>query len=99
MSFRPPGDIIEGTRVTLTCSSDAHITASYSWYKGNLNPVHIKSGSDLVFSSIRSLDSGHYFCAAQNQLGTRMTQHIIDVKCMGSYIQTHTLFTAFQAIW
>ncbi|XP_075905030.1 sialoadhesin-like isoform X2 [Nelusetta ayraudi] len=80
VSFRPPGDIIEGTRVTLTCSSDAHITASYSWYKGNLNPVHIKSGSDLVFSSIRSLDSGHYFCAAQNQLGTRMTQHIIDVK-------------------
>lgn len=93
VSFSPPGDIIEDTQVTLTCSSDAHIAASHSWLKGNSSPRQIKSGSDLVFSSIRSSDSGHYHCAARNQLGIRMTQHVIDVKCTGSISQKHKSFT------
>ncbi|CAK6975863.1 B-cell receptor CD22-like, partial [Scomber scombrus] len=34
----PSGEIIEGSSVTLTCSSDANPAAKYTWYKKNVNP-------------------------------------------------------------
>ena len=80
----PSGEIIEGSSVNLTCSSDANIAANYAWYKKNINP-HLQpliKEPQLVFISIQSSDSGEYYCTAENQLGKRTSEYIfIDVKC------------------
>lgn len=80
VSVNPPGEIMEGSSVTLTCSSDTDSAAKYSWYKKNLTLPNKEP--QLVFSSIQSSDSGEYHCAAENQLGRRTSEHIfIDVEC------------------
>uniref|UniRef100_A0A7N6BWS7 B-cell receptor CD22 n=1 Tax=Anabas testudineus TaxID=64144 RepID=A0A7N6BWS7_ANATE len=35
-----PSEIVEGSSVTLNCSSDANPAATYTWYKGNRQHVH-----------------------------------------------------------
>ncbi|XP_071385999.1 B-cell receptor CD22-like [Centroberyx affinis] len=64
----PSGETVEGSSVTLTCSSDANPAATYTWYKENGNPDHkpLKTGPQLDFVSIQSSDSGEYYCAAEN---------------------------------
>ncbi|XP_034391469.1 B-cell receptor CD22-like isoform X2 [Cyclopterus lumpus] len=75
-----PSEIVEGSSVTLTCSSDANPAASYTWYKKNQPRPHGEE-PQLVFSSIQSSDSGQYLCEAENHLGTKRSKFIsIDVK-------------------
>ncbi|KAM6942398.1 B-cell receptor CD22-like [Lycodopsis pacificus] len=74
-----PSEVMEGSSVNLTCSSDANIVANYTWYKRN-DKEPVSEEPQLVFSSIQSSDSGQYYCRAENQLGTRETQICIDVK-------------------
>ncbi|CAK6982784.1 sialoadhesin-like, partial [Scomber scombrus] len=78
----PSGDIMEGSSVNLTCSSDANPAANYTWYKENVNPdlQPLSKEPQLVFSSIQSSDSGEYYCTAENQLGKNTSEYIIDVK-------------------
>ncbi|XP_067441976.1 sialoadhesin-like [Thunnus thynnus] len=83
VSVSPSGEIVEGSSVTLTCSSDANPAAKYTWYKKNVNPdlQPLSKEPQLVFSSIQSSDSGEYYCTAENQLGKRTSEFIfIDVK-------------------
>ncbi|XP_050926340.1 B-cell receptor CD22 isoform X2 [Lates calcarifer] len=80
VSVSPSGQIVEGSSVTLTCSTDANPAAKYTWYKENDHKYH-SQGPQLVFSSIQSSDSGQYYCAAENNLGMRTSQYIfIGVK-------------------
>ncbi|XP_025763733.1 B-cell receptor CD22-like [Oreochromis niloticus] len=75
------GEIVEGSSVTLTCSSDANPAASYTWYKQN-DQKPLSKDSQLIFSSIQSSDAGEYYCIAVNDLGTKRTGHnIIIVNC------------------
>ncbi|XP_071397680.1 B-cell receptor CD22-like [Centroberyx affinis] len=79
----PSGEIVEGSSVTLTCSSDANPAATYTWYKENGNPDHkpLKTGPQLDFVSIQSSDSGEYYCEAENELGGYRSDSIsINVK-------------------
>ncbi|XP_063739695.1 B-cell receptor CD22-like [Eleginops maclovinus] len=79
VSVSPSGDIMEGSSVTLTCSSDANPAAKYTWYKGNQKLLIEKP--QLVFSSIYSSDSGQYYCTTENKLGRGTSESIcIDVK-------------------
>ncbi|XP_059190606.1 B-cell receptor CD22-like [Centropristis striata] len=83
VSVSPSAEIVEGSSVTLTCSSDANPAATYSWYKKsgnrNLNPTSRKT--QLVLSSIQSSDSGEYYCTAGNKLGRSTSKYtVIDVK-------------------
>uniref|UniRef100_UPI003AADD1A8 cell adhesion molecule CEACAM5-like n=1 Tax=Centroberyx gerrardi TaxID=166262 RepID=UPI003AADD1A8 len=76
-------ETVEGSSVTLTCSSDANPAATYTWYKENGNPDHkaLKTGPQLDFVSIQSSDSGEYYCAAENVLGGNRSDSIsINVK-------------------
>uniref|UniRef100_A0A4W6EME2 Ig-like domain-containing protein n=1 Tax=Lates calcarifer TaxID=8187 RepID=A0A4W6EME2_LATCA len=75
VSVSPSGQIVEGSSVTLTCSTDANPAAKYTWYKENDHKYH-SQGPQLVFSSIQSSDSGQYYCAAENNLGMRTSQYI-----------------------
>ncbi|XP_036952844.1 carcinoembryonic antigen-related cell adhesion molecule 5-like isoform X6 [Acanthopagrus latus] len=83
VSVSPSAEIVEGSSVTLTCSSDANPAANYTWYKKNGDPdlQPLSKDPQLVFSSIQSSDSGQYYCTAENQLGRRTSGYIyINVK-------------------
>nr|XP_033481127.1 myelin-associated glycoprotein-like [Epinephelus lanceolatus] len=80
VSVSPSGDIMEGSSVNLTCSSDANIEANYTWYKNDTYLYTLSEEPQLVFSSIQSSDTGLYYCAAENELGRRTTEYFIDVK-------------------
>uniref|UniRef100_A0A667WHY5 Ig-like domain-containing protein n=1 Tax=Myripristis murdjan TaxID=586833 RepID=A0A667WHY5_9TELE len=73
VSVSPSGEIVEGSSVTLTCSSDANPAATYTWYKKNGNPDQepFRTGPQLNFVSIQSSDSGEFYCTAQNELGEK----------------------------
>ncbi|KAF7689243.1 hypothetical protein HF521_012596 [Silurus meridionalis] len=65
VSISPSGEIVEGSSVTLTCSSDSNPPVeTYTWFKEN--------GSSRVGSgqSYRALQSGLYYCEVQNKLGS-----------------------------
>ncbi|XP_035856501.1 sialoadhesin-like [Sander lucioperca] len=81
VSVSPSAEIVEGSSVTLTCSSDANPAAKYTWYKEKPDSKYLSKGPRLIFSSIRSSDSGQYYCTAENELGTKTSQYkFIDVK-------------------
>ncbi|XP_035856336.1 B-cell receptor CD22-like [Sander lucioperca] len=78
VSVSPSSEVVEGSSVTLTCSSDANPAATYTWYK---NGKPLNKNAQIVFSSIQSSDSGEYYCEAENELGSRTSRSIfIDVK-------------------
>ncbi|XP_030585727.1 B-cell receptor CD22-like isoform X3 [Archocentrus centrarchus] len=78
VSVSPSAEIVEGSSVTLTCSSDANPAANYTWYK---EEKLIRRGQQFIFESIQSSDSGEYYCTAENELGKRSSKYIsINVK-------------------
>ncbi|XP_028420559.1 B-cell receptor CD22-like [Perca flavescens] len=83
VSVSPSAEIVEGSSVTLTCSSDANPAAKYTWYKENGNPDVQRPSEEpqLVFSSIQSSDSGQYYCTAENKLGRKTSNNFsVNVK-------------------
>ncbi|XP_071202446.1 B-cell receptor CD22-like [Salvelinus alpinus] len=83
VSVSPSGEIVEGSSVTLTCSSDANPPVqSYTWwYKKNGGEYQSMTGPQHVFSQIQSSDTGEYYCEAQNEMGTDRSRTInMDVK-------------------
>uniref|UniRef100_A0A3Q3RN66 B-cell receptor CD22 n=1 Tax=Mastacembelus armatus TaxID=205130 RepID=A0A3Q3RN66_9TELE len=78
VSVSPSAEIVEGSSVTLTCSSDANPAAKHTWYKRN--HTLLSKEPQLLFSSIQSSDSGEYYCTAENDLGTSTKSMLIDVK-------------------
>ncbi|XP_047197618.1 sialoadhesin-like, partial [Hippoglossus stenolepis] len=74
-----PGDILKGSSVSLTCSSDANPPPAYAWYKKN--QTLLNRAAQLVFSSIPLSDSGEYYCTAENALGKTASKRVlINVK-------------------
>ncbi|XP_039901163.1 B-cell receptor CD22-like isoform X3 [Simochromis diagramma] len=80
VSVSPSAEIVEGSSVTLTCSSDANPAASYTWYKEDvINPLRYRK--QHFFRSIRPSQSGKYYCTADNGLGQKRSEsRNIDVK-------------------
>ncbi|XP_041091316.1 B-cell receptor CD22-like isoform X2 [Polyodon spathula] len=78
VSITAPGGIVEGSSVTLTCTSTADPpVSSYAWFRrdgnGNKEKAHNKH---LNFSRISSSDSGDYYCEANNSLGTQSSPSV-----------------------
>ncbi|XP_047197720.1 B-cell receptor CD22-like [Hippoglossus stenolepis] len=81
VSVSSSGEIMEGSSVTLTCSSDANPAANYTWSKENRT---LLQGPEGVYrlSSISSGDSGVYSCKSENQYGRiNSTSLHLDVQC------------------
>uniref|UniRef100_A0A3Q3EKN8 Ig-like domain-containing protein n=1 Tax=Labrus bergylta TaxID=56723 RepID=A0A3Q3EKN8_9LABR len=77
VSVSPSAEIVEGSSVTLTCSSDANPAAKYTWFKENLLKGQ---GQSYYFPSIRSEDRGIYYCQAENKHGQITSlQHLLDL--------------------
>ncbi|XP_067115023.1 LOW QUALITY PROTEIN: B-cell receptor CD22-like [Osmerus mordax] len=69
VSVSPSGEVVEGSSVTLTCSSDANPPVqTYTWYQENIN-LSKSSGQSYTITNIRSEDSGGYYCQAGNTVG------------------------------
>ncbi|XP_036394463.1 B-cell receptor CD22-like [Megalops cyprinoides] len=82
VSVSPPGEIVEGSSITLTCSSNANPPVQrYTWFKKNDTGVwQTGSGKSLNFANITSSDSGQYYCEAKNKVGNhKSTGMTIDV--------------------
>ncbi|KAK0136536.1 B-cell receptor CD22 [Merluccius polli] len=82
VTVSPSGEVVEGTSVTLSCSSDANPAANYTWFKVNTDHSSrdLNQGQQLIFGPIMSSDSGHYLCEAKNELGTKSLSIYINVK-------------------
>ncbi|XP_072514060.1 B-cell receptor CD22-like [Salminus brasiliensis] len=69
VSISPSCEIVEGSSVTLTCSSDANPPVKiYTWFKGSSS---VGKGETYSFTNISSEDSGGYTCLSRNELGER----------------------------
>ncbi|XP_035772150.1 B-cell receptor CD22-like [Neolamprologus brichardi] len=68
VSVSPSAEIVEGSSVTLTCSSDANPAANYTWYKEDEN-LPKAFGQNFTVTKFRPEHSGRYYCEAQNKLG------------------------------
>ncbi|KAM7010091.1 B-cell receptor CD22-like [Tautogolabrus adspersus] len=79
VSVIPLDEVMEGSSVTLTCKSDANPAATNTWYKGK----SLFQGKEGIYSftSIKSNDSGIYFCISENKYGQRNSSRFIDVQC------------------
>lgn len=84
VSVSPPGQIVAGTFVNLSCSSDAIPPATYMWHKRNEDPENhpVSEEPQLVFGSVQPSDSGDYTCIAANVLGWRTSAYVsVNVRC------------------
>ncbi|KAK2817470.1 hypothetical protein Q5P01_025661 [Channa striata] len=68
VSVSPSAEIVEGSSVTLTCSSDSNPAANYTWYKENEDSPKA-SGQIFTITDFRPEHSGNYYCEAQNTIG------------------------------
>uniref|UniRef100_A0A4W5LLQ9 Ig-like domain-containing protein n=1 Tax=Hucho hucho TaxID=62062 RepID=A0A4W5LLQ9_9TELE len=81
VSVSPSGEIVEGSSVTLTCSSDANPPVDkYTWYRKNGASL---TGSENTynFPTISSEDSGEYYCEVENKYGRLNSSSVsVDVQ-------------------
>ncbi|KAI4904735.1 hypothetical protein NFI96_023553 [Prochilodus magdalenae] len=69
VSISPPAEIVEGSSVTLTCSSDSNPPVKiYTWFKGSIS---VGKGDTYNIPNIRSEHSGEYTCQSRNEHGER----------------------------
>ncbi|XP_036412867.1 B-cell receptor CD22-like [Colossoma macropomum] len=67
VSISPTGEIVEGSSVTLTCSSMAHPPLKiFTWFKGS---TPVAKGKTYSIPNISSEDSGEYTCQSRNEQG------------------------------
>ncbi|KAK6300857.1 hypothetical protein J4Q44_G00289550 [Coregonus suidteri] len=70
VSVSSSGETVEGSSVTLTCSSDANPPVDkYTWYKKNVTSPNA-SGQSYSITNISSEDSGEYYCEAENKIAS-----------------------------
>ncbi|KAL6482228.1 hypothetical protein MHYP_G00103080 [Metynnis hypsauchen] len=69
VSISPSGEIVEGSSVTLTCSSDGYPPVNiYTWFKGS---TPVGEGKTYSIPNISSEDIGEYTCQSRNDHGQR----------------------------
>ncbi|XP_037399376.1 B-cell receptor CD22-like [Pygocentrus nattereri] len=80
VSIIPSGEIVEGSSVTLTCSSDGNPPVkNYTWFKeGGTSPVG--SGHSYSIISITADHTGLHYCVAQNDHGALNGTVMVTVK-------------------
>ncbi|XP_026027762.1 B-cell receptor CD22-like isoform X3 [Astatotilapia calliptera] len=97
VSVSPSAEIVEGSSVTLTCSSDANPEANYTWYKEGEDSSKAL-GQNFTITEFRTEHSGSYYCNAQNSRGQhRSTLHLITASTRKAAV-TGTITAVFLAI-
>ncbi|XP_070684145.1 B-cell receptor CD22-like [Pempheris klunzingeri] len=78
VSVSPSAEIVEGSSVTLTCSSDANPAANYTWYKEDEDSP-TASGQIFTITDFRAEHSGNYYCEARNKIGFQKSALYLNV--------------------
>ncbi|XP_051240410.1 B-cell receptor CD22 [Dicentrarchus labrax] len=98
MSVSPSGEIVEGSSVNLTCSSDANPAANYTWYKEDEDSPKA-SGQIFIITDFRPEHSGNYYCEAQNRRGRHnSTVHEIVMSRSMKSVAAGSITAIFLAI-
>ncbi|XP_069549189.1 B-cell receptor CD22-like [Brachyistius frenatus] len=71
LSMSPSGDIIRGSTVTFTCSSDANPPVTQSGYSLYTDGQFLSSGQIHTISDVQPSHSGRYRCQARNNINWR----------------------------
>ncbi|XP_046872355.1 B-cell receptor CD22-like [Hypomesus transpacificus] len=88
VSVSPSGEVVEGSSVTLTCSSDANPPVqTYTWYKENITSSK-SSGQNYTITNISSEDSGGYYCQAGNTIGATNSSVVMITLIISTGIST-----------
>ncbi|XP_064857185.1 B-cell receptor CD22-like isoform X3 [Oncorhynchus nerka] len=88
VSVSPSGEIVEGSSVTLTCSSDANPPVDkYTWYFQNETLIN---GFEQIYNitNFRSEDSGHYHCEAWNKMASKNSTDLIIITVKQTSVLT-----------
>ncbi|KAJ8332895.1 hypothetical protein SKAU_G00417910 [Synaphobranchus kaupii] len=84
VSVSPTGEILEGSSVNLTCSSDANPPVQRStWFKNNRSVFSETGGPEESYTIkyITQQDAGEYYCEAGNEIGTNSSPpKLLDVQ-------------------
>nr|XP_055047412.1 myelin-associated glycoprotein-like [Misgurnus anguillicaudatus] len=79
VSVFPSNSVLEGSSVTLICSSDGNPAVfNYTWYRENGG--QLRTGSNLTFNVTDRTHTGRYYCKAKNQHGTQNTSVLLDIQ-------------------
>ncbi|XP_016399913.1 sialic acid-binding Ig-like lectin 13, partial [Sinocyclocheilus rhinocerous] len=82
VSVLPSSSVLEGSSVTLICSSDANpAVLNYTWSRESEGQMEqLQSGDTLTFDRIDQKHRGCYHCTAQNQHGTQNSSVMLDIQ-------------------
>ncbi|XP_051747030.1 myelin-associated glycoprotein isoform X2 [Ctenopharyngodon idella] len=82
VSVLPSGSVLEGSSVTLTCSSDANpAVLNYTWSRKSEGQLkQLQTGDTLTFNRTDPKQRGWYQCTAQNKHGTQESSVMLDIQ-------------------
>ncbi|XP_067248248.1 sialic acid-binding Ig-like lectin 5 [Chanodichthys erythropterus] len=82
VSVLPSGSVLEGSSVTLTCSSDANpAVLNYTWSRESEGQLkQLQTGDMLTFNKTNQTQRGLYHCTAQNKHGTQVSSVMLDIQ-------------------
>ncbi|KAK0132972.1 B-cell receptor CD22 [Merluccius polli] len=87
VSVSPSGEVVEGSSVTLSCSSDANPAANYTWFKEHEDSVG-EPGQNYTITNITSELGGHYYCQAHNAIGRHNSTSLF-INVTGNYLKSN----------
>nr|XP_055046783.1 sialic acid-binding Ig-like lectin 7 [Misgurnus anguillicaudatus] len=82
VSVFPSNSVLEGSSVTLICSSDGNPAVfNYTWYRENGGQLEeLQTGYNLTFNVNDHTHTGRYYCQAKNKHGTQNTSVLLDIQ-------------------
>ncbi|XP_059367296.1 myelin-associated glycoprotein-like isoform X4 [Carassius carassius] len=77
----PSSSVLEGSSVTLICSSDANPAVNYTWSRESEGQLkQLQTGDTLTFNRTDPTHRGWYHCTAQNQHGSHNSSVMLDIQ-------------------
>ncbi|XP_050959331.1 sialic acid-binding Ig-like lectin 14 [Labeo rohita] len=82
VSVIPSSSVLEGSSVTLICSSDANpAVLNYTWSRESEGQLEqLQTGHTLTFNRTDLKHRGWYHCTAQNQHGSQNSSVMLDIQ-------------------
>ncbi|KAM8735990.1 B-cell receptor CD22-like isoform 1-T2 [Acanthopagrus schlegelii] len=71
LSMNPSGDIVKGSSITFSCSSDASPPVTQRGYSLYKDGHFVRSGQSHTISDVQPSHSGMYYCQAWNNISRR----------------------------
>ncbi|XP_026087807.1 myelin-associated glycoprotein-like [Carassius auratus] len=86
VSVIPSSSVLEGSSVTLICSSDANPAVNYTWSRESEGQLkQLQTGDTLTFNRTDPTHRGWYHCTAQNQHGSQNSSVKLDIQCLNHF--------------